>query len=92
MTPQYLVFAVGLVAIAGVAVAAMEIAVLSQIQQDADAIGCRNSQAANASQGRCVNPGPGAQAEDAEADGAADEEEDNEEDNSNDDDEEADDE
>jgi hypothetical protein len=38
-------------------VAAMESAVLSQIQQDADARGCRsNSVAVNASLGRCVKP------------------------------------
>jgi hypothetical protein len=37
MIPKYLVFAVGLVAVATVAVAAMELALLSQIQQDADA-------------------------------------------------------
>lgn len=47
-------FAVALVAVATVAVAAMEIAVLSQLQQDADAKGCRTSQAVNASQGRCI--------------------------------------
>jgi hypothetical protein len=34
---KYLMFAVGLVAITTVAVAALEVAVLSQIQQDADA-------------------------------------------------------
>jgi hypothetical protein len=65
MVPKHLLFVVTLVAVAGVA-AAMEIAVLSQIQQDTDARGCRNSIAANASQERCVNPGPGAQAEEAE--------------------------
>ncbi len=35
----------------------MELAVLSQIQQDADAKGCRSdSVAVNASLGRCVKP------------------------------------
>jgi hypothetical protein len=43
-----------LLAVITVAVAAMELAVLSQIQQDADARGCRTSQAVNASQGRCI--------------------------------------
>jgi hypothetical protein len=76
MIPKYLVFAVGLVAVATVAVAAMELALLSQMQQDADARGCRTSVAANASQGRCVNPGPGLQAE--EADEFDEEEEDDE--------------
>jgi hypothetical protein len=37
MIPKYLMFAVGLVAVTTVAVAAMELAVLSQLQQDADA-------------------------------------------------------
>jgi hypothetical protein len=37
MTPKYLMFAVALVAVTSVAVVAMELAVLSQIQQDADA-------------------------------------------------------
>lgn len=50
-------FVVALVAIAIVAVAAMELAVLSQIQQDADARGCpSNSIAVNTSLGRCVKP------------------------------------
>jgi hypothetical protein len=57
MIPKYLVFAVGLVAVATVAVAAMELAVLSQLQQDADAKGCRTSVAVNASKGRCIQPG-----------------------------------
>jgi hypothetical protein len=78
MIPKYLMFAVGLVAVATVAVAAMELAVLSQIQQDADARGCRTSVAANASQGRCVNPGPGLQAEEADESDEDEEEEDDE--------------
>lgn len=78
-------FAVALVSITSVAVATMEIAVLSQLQQDADARGCSStSPAVNASQGRCIKTE--IQADNAEADGSADEEEDNEEDNSNDDD------
>ena len=32
----------------------MEIAILSQLQQDADAKGCRTSVAVNASKGRCI--------------------------------------
>ena len=55
MTPKLLLFAVALVAVATVAVVAMEIAVLSQLQQDADAKGCRTSQAVNASKGRCIS-------------------------------------
>jgi hypothetical protein len=74
--PKYLMFAMALVAFATVAVAAMELAVLSQMQQDADARGCNRSIAANASQGRCVNPGPGLQTE--EADESDEEEEDDE--------------
>ena len=54
MIPKYLMFAVALVAVATVAVAAMELAILSQMQQDADAKGCRTSQAVNASKGRCI--------------------------------------
>ena len=79
-------FAVALVAVASVAVvAAMELAVFSQNQQEADARGCTPFFTGyNASQGRCFKPD--LQAENAEADGSAEEEEDNEEDNSNDDD------
>ena len=51
MIPKYLIFAVALVSITSVAVAAMEIAILSQ---DADAKGCRTSVAVNASKGRCI--------------------------------------
>jgi hypothetical protein len=58
--------AVGLVAVATVAVAAMELALLSQMQQDADAKGCRTSTAVNASKGRCFNPGPNLQADNAD--------------------------
>lgn len=54
MIPKYLMFAVALVAVATVAAAAMELAILSQMQQDADAKGCRTSQAVNASKGRCI--------------------------------------
>ena len=54
MIPKYLMFAVALVSITSVAVAAMEIAILSQLQQDADAAGCRTSQAVNASKGKCI--------------------------------------
>lgn len=89
MFPKALMFAVAVVA--SVTVAAMDLAVLSQNQQDADARGCRPGFIGdNASQGKCVKPD--LQAENVEADGAADEEEGSEEDNSNDDDEEADDE
>ena len=79
MIPKYLMFAVGLVATATVAVAAMELAVLSQIQQDADARGCRsNSVAVNASLGRCLKPD--LQAENAdESDESDDEEEEDDE-------------
>ena len=77
MIPKYLMFAAGLVAIATVAVAAMELAVLSQIQQDADAKGCRNSVAVTASLGRCVNPGPDSQVD--EEDSQVDEEEEDDE-------------
>jgi hypothetical protein len=53
-----LMFAVvALVDVVSVAVAAMELALS---QQDADARGCKSSLAANASQGRCVSPGPSA--------------------------------
>ena len=54
MIPKCLMFAVALVSITSVAVAAMEIAILNQLQQDADAKGCRTSQAVNASKGRCI--------------------------------------
>ena len=57
MIPKYLLFAVALVAITTVAVAAIEIALLSQLQQDADAKGSRTSQAVNASKGRCIQLG-----------------------------------
>jgi hypothetical protein len=76
MILKYLMFALGLVAVATVAVAAMELAVLSQMQQDADAKGCPRSVAANASKGRCINPGPAA----AEGDESDEEEEEEEED------------
>jgi hypothetical protein len=73
MTPKYLLFAVGLVSIVTVAVAAVEVAVLSQIQQDADAK-CRvGGTGYNASQGRC-NPGLEIQANEEEEDTQADEE------------------
>ena len=68
----------GLVATATVAVAAMELAVLSQIQQDADAKGCRsNSVAVNASLDRCVKPD--LQAENADESDESDESDDEEE-------------
>ena len=72
-------FAVALVSITSVAVAAMEIAILSQLQQDADARGCRsNSVAVNASLGRCLKPD--LQAENAdESDESDDEEEEDDE-------------
>lgn len=70
-------------AVATVAVAAMEIAVLSQLQQDADAKGCRTSQAVNASKGRCIKLG--LQSENAEDDGTAGDEEEEEDDDDNDD-------
>lgn len=77
MTPQYLVFAVGLLATVTVAVAAMELAVLSQIQQDADARGCpSNSVAVNASLGRCLKPD--LQAENADESDESDESDDEE--------------
>ena len=53
MESKYLMFVVALVAISTVAVAAMELAILSQMQQEADAIGCKTSTAFNASKGRC---------------------------------------
>ena len=78
MIPKYLMFAVGLVATATVAVAAMESAVLSQIQQDAR---CKrlpsNSVAVNASLGRCVKPD--LQAENADESDESDESDDEEE-------------
>ena len=79
MIPKYLMFAVALVSITSVAVAAMEIAILSQLQQDADARGCRsNSVAVNASLGRCLKPD--LQAENAdESDESDDEEEEDDE-------------
>ena len=50
-----LALTIALVAVASVAVVAMELAVLNQLQQDADARGCpSNSPGVNASQGRCV--------------------------------------
>ena len=70
MTPKYLMFAVGLVAVATVAVAAMEIAVLSQIQQDAEAQSSTGQCARalkNASASLCHNLG------DAEEESAAEE-------------------
>jgi Flp pilus assembly protein CpaB len=39
-----------------VAIVAVDIALITQ---EVEAKGCKNSNAANASQGRCVNPGPG---------------------------------
>ena len=81
---KYLVFTVTLVAIAGAALAAMELTVLSQNQQEADAKGCSPGLTGyNASQGKCFKPD--LQAENTEADGTADEEE--EEDNDDNDDE-----
>ena len=62
MIQKYLMFVVAL--------GAMELAVLSQLQQDADARGCSStSPAVNASQGRCIKTE--IQAEDGEAEGAA---------------------
>ena len=76
--PKYLMSAVGFVAIATVAGAAMELAVLSQIQEDADARGCRsNSVAVNASLGRCLKPD--LQAENADGSDESDESDDEEE-------------
>ena len=77
---KYLVFTVTLVAFAGAALAAMELIVLSQNQQEADAKGCSPDLTGyNASQGKCFKPD--LQAENTEADGtAADEEEDDDDD------------
>ena len=63
-------FAVAVVAVTSVTVPAMELAVLSQNQQDADARGCNpGSTGDNASQGKCLKPD--LQAADAEAEDAA---------------------
>ena len=85
MVPKYVLFVVSLVAIAGVAAAAMEIAVLSQIQQDADAQSSTGQCARalkNASAQFCHNIGNAEEEQDTqddEEDTQADEEEEEEE-------------
>jgi hypothetical protein len=84
MVPKQLLFAVMLVAVAGVAVAAMEIVVLNQIQQDADAqssTGQCASALKNASAQFCHRLGTAEEEQDTQADesdDSDDEEEDNE--------------